>query len=100
VGQKVNDIRNRFSGRVKVTNQRNGAAISHGASACSRGAPVASTRRIAPREHFVCPIADWERQRHIAGARITWTVTTDGAHQIGRRVPRPKQRVIISVQRY
>jgi hypothetical protein len=90
VGQKVNDIRNRFSGRVKVTNQRNGAAIS----------PGASTRRIAPREHFVRPIADWERQRHIAGARITWTVTTDGAHQIGRRVPRPKQRLIISVQRY
>jgi transposase len=65
-------------------------------------------RRIATPEQLVSEIAAWEQQRNAAKARITWMFTTEKAHaKMGRAYPQlagvqnaPRQRVIITVQRY
>ena len=58
-------------------------------------------RRIGERERLVAEIAAWEQQRNAAGARITLDVHhRTRPRQNGPRLPRPRQRVIIPVQRY
>jgi len=64
-------------------------------------------RRIPTWAKLVSETAAWERQRNASGARIKWMFTTDKARaKMGRAYPEPaslhnpRQRVIITVQRY
>ena len=64
-------------------------------------------RASTTRKRLVAEIAAWERQRNAAGARIKWMFTTEKARaKMGRAYPepasvrKPRQKVIITVQRY
>jgi transposase len=58
-------------------------------------------RRIGDRKTLEAEIDAWQCQRNATGARIKWMFTTQRARiKTAARLSRPRQRVIITVQRY